>query len=683
MHRLSSFVLIILSAATVSAKAPHPVQPTAAEDGQIAVLTSTASVADKDAACRELKTVGTEKSIPALAALLTNEKLAHPARFALESMPYASAGAALRDAVGKTKGLIRSGMIDSLGERRDTSAVQLIANALNDSDDRVVTAAARALGKIGTKDAAKALQAAHSKASGSRRAAIGQGLVLCANKLLKAGKTIEETDDALYYFGAAGAAVTAGEPKVVEPKAVSFAAVAGFLRARVSEQREAERLQYSGPIRMRVDEIVRPYLDNNDAVYRAAGASMLPDLSTDELAAIATVMSKMPASSQIAVLSAARIRSDHKLLSAALDGLKSDHEAVRVAAIRALGMVGDASALPPLVQFATKDGEIGKAAQDSIALLKGRDIDLKIIDFLKAEKDPQRRAAWIDVLAFRRPEGSTGILMAEAVSSDPTVRGHAMTALAQMAAPSDLAGMIAGVLAAQPGAERDAAERAVMLLLAQVKPAGQRGVQVLAAIDASPGDHLALLPLAARFGGKDVLARITAALGNADPQVHKVGLHALCNWPNNSVAAELLRQIDAAKDPALRTMLLRAYSRVVSTPPTGPNAQKNAAQKDAQRLAGLKKAMGLAQQDDERAYILERASAIRTLDSLRFVLPYVDQSALAEPACAAVAELAHHKELRDVHKPEFRPAIEKVLQTTKVQAVIDNCKRSRDMMNEK
>jgi HEAT repeat protein len=646
------FPIILLAAATL---VPHVARAASSEDGLIAVLTSTASVADKDAACRELKTVGTEKSIPALAALLTNDKLAHPARFALASMPYPAAGAALRDAVGKTKGLIRSGVIDSLGERCDDTAVPIIASVLNDSDDRVVTAAARALGKIGNGIAADALWAAHSKADGKRRTAISQGMLLCASNMFKAG--------------AKGRAVGIFEELTGDDESanVRLAAIAGDIRAVQNNRGGA----------------TRNYLTSNDSTIRAAAASVLPDLSTEDLCAVAADMRNIPAGNQIAVLSAARIRGDHKLLSAVVNALKTGNESVRVAAVRALGTVGDASALPQLVQLAAKEGDIGKAAQDSIALLKGRDIDAKIIDFLKAEKDPQRRAAWIDVLAFRRPAGSTETLMAEAVDSDPTVRGHAMAALAQMAAPSDLAGMIAGVLAAQPGAERDAAERAVMLLLAQVKPAGQRGVQVLAAIDASPGDHLVLLPLAARFGGPAVRQKLNAALGNADPHIHEIGLHALCNWPNAGVVDELLRQIDEAKDPALRAMLLRAYSRVVSTPPTGPNAQKNAAQKDAQRLAGLKKAMGLAQQDDERAYILERASAIRTLDSLRFVLPYVDQPTLAEPACAAVAELAHHKELRDVHKPEFRPALEKVLQTTKVQAVIDNCKRSRDMMNEK
>ncbi len=161
---------------------------------------------------------------------------------------------------------------------------------------------------------------------------------------------------------------------------------------------------------MRVDEIVRPYLANDDAIFRAAGASILPDLSIDELVLVADELGKLPASSQIAVLAAARIRADRKLLPAALGALKSDNEAVRIAAIRTLGAVGDISVLPQLVQCAAKEDNIGKAAQESIAMLKGRDIDAKIIAFLKGEKDSERRAAWIDVIAFRHPAAAVDVL---------------------------------------------------------------------------------------------------------------------------------------------------------------------------------------------------------------------------------------------------------------------------------
>src|SRR5690606_37773691 len=83
----------------------------------IEVLTSDASKVDKSNACRMLRIKGTEKSVPALAKLLTDEDLSHAARVALEPMPYESAGEALRTALEKTDGLTRMGIITSLGNR--------------------------------------------------------------------------------------------------------------------------------------------------------------------------------------------------------------------------------------------------------------------------------------------------------------------------------------------------------------------------------------------------------------------------------------------------------------------------------------------------------------------------------------------------------------------------------------
>ena len=67
---------------------------TSEEQQLIGVLQSSQSPRDKDAACARLKRIGTEQSIPALAALLTDEQLSHSARYALESMPSAKAGQA-------------------------------------------------------------------------------------------------------------------------------------------------------------------------------------------------------------------------------------------------------------------------------------------------------------------------------------------------------------------------------------------------------------------------------------------------------------------------------------------------------------------------------------------------------------------------------------------------------------
>ncbi len=102
--------------------------------------------------------VGTAKSVPAVAALLGEERTAQAARYALEGMPCPEAVAAMRQAILTTSGLIKAGLLDSLGWRRDTEAVPLLKPLLSGADRLVASAAACALGRIGGKDATAALR---------------------------------------------------------------------------------------------------------------------------------------------------------------------------------------------------------------------------------------------------------------------------------------------------------------------------------------------------------------------------------------------------------------------------------------------------------------------------------------------------------------------------------------------
>ena len=88
-----------------AAAAKDPAQCEAAEARLAAALGSDCTVDCKRELCRRLRTMGTARSVPALAALLTDEALSHMARFALGYMQAPEALAALRDALGKTSGL--------------------------------------------------------------------------------------------------------------------------------------------------------------------------------------------------------------------------------------------------------------------------------------------------------------------------------------------------------------------------------------------------------------------------------------------------------------------------------------------------------------------------------------------------------------------------------------------------
>ncbi len=54
-----------------------------------------------------------------------------------------------------------------------------------------------------------------------------------------------------------------------------------------------------------------------------------------------------------------------------------------------------------------------------------------------------------------------------------------------------------------------------------------------------------------------------------------------------------------------------------------------------------------AQEAEDRALIISRAATVRTMECVRWVAGYLDDASLAQTACAAIVELAHHRELRN------------------------------------
>lgn len=154
-----------------------------------AVLAGSAPRAAKDYACRQLRTIGTAAAVPALAALLADGELSHMARYALERIPDAAAGQALRDALPKTKGGLKIGLIGSLGVRGEADSVTPLAKLLTDADAAVAASAALALGTIGSPEAGQALASATS--SPGTKDALADASLRCAEALVAAGNKSE------------------------------------------------------------------------------------------------------------------------------------------------------------------------------------------------------------------------------------------------------------------------------------------------------------------------------------------------------------------------------------------------------------------------------------------------------------------------------------------------------------
>lgn len=381
----------------------------------------------------------------------------------------------------------------------------------------------------------------------------------------------------------------------------------------------------------------------------------------------AELLPGMAADAQVGLLSALADRGDAAARDAAvklLDGTQD--EAVRIAATQALGALGNPTDATRLVQqLSGKSAAEQTATRAALVRLAGDATSREIIALVPAQPVPAR-VTLLEILATRRAFNTVPELLGLAVDNEPQVRAAAMTTLGQLASVEHMPGLVAGVLKAARGPERDAAEKAVMLVCQRVEPADARADSLLVAIRKLPeADRPQLLSTLGRVGGPAARTAVEEAL--AAPKTHEAAVRGLANWPDASIAPRLIELVPSDAHPEHRRLLLKALLRV--------SVLGNDSRTDAQRLELLQQALGMSTRDDERTFALQRARAVRTVDSLRFLLPYLDQPLFAETAAESIVELAHHRGLREAHKPEFMAALDRVLATSKNEVVRDRAER--------
>ncbi len=179
----------------------------------------------KAKACQRAGELGEKEAVPALSALLSNEHLSTYARYGLEPIADPSVDDALRAALGKLRGNLQIGVINSIGKRRDSKAAPALAKMLFGPDQDVARAAAMALGSIGGVSEMRELQAAAGKTRGMTRMAVADASLICAERLLAAGQRAQAL--ALY------ASLSAPDM----PKAARLAAMQGIIREETSTSR--------------------------------------------------------------------------------------------------------------------------------------------------------------------------------------------------------------------------------------------------------------------------------------------------------------------------------------------------------------------------------------------------------------------------------------------------------------
>ena len=381
----------------------------------------------------------------------------------------------------------------------------------------------------------------------------------------------------------------------------------------------------------------------------------------------AAELPKIPEEAQVGLLAALADRGDVAAKGAVTNALNSSKssDTLKVAAIRALGKLGDASDAATLIaQLANKGSVV--AAKQSIVQLQGEGVTNAILGEIKTSAAPMKETL-IGVLTSRRALDAIPELLKMAVGNDAKIRASSMKSLGKLAGPEHVADLAKAVLKAKVGSERNNAEKNLMFVCNGIPDKEKRADPLLAAMGKlGSKDRTAMIPALGRVGGSAAWKEVEKAISSRDGAIHMAGIRAISNWPDASVAEELIQLAKTDRHADHKRIARMSLLRIAPLPD---------GRADAEKLTLLKTAMKLAANDKEKNYGIKRAAAIRLVETLRYVLPYVDQPKFTQEACQTVVELSHDRKLRDDNKSEFHTAMDKVIATTKDSVLVDRCNR--------
>jgi HEAT repeat protein len=516
--------------------AAEAVVPT--EDKLIETLRSNHSLTEKDQACALLWRVGTAKSVTVLAELLAHPELSHSARLALTAMPAPEAGEALIQALDKTSGLLKAGIISSLGDRRQASAVAPLSRALEETNGTVANAAAKALGQIGTSESMRMLSTALASSGGTLRASILNAILACSDRLIDQGKGAEArtilqqltTEDCDY--------------------------------VRLAAHRALFRAAGDGASAIIAEALIGP-----QGPAQTAAIGLIHEMKATGLSeAIVKVLPQLRPETQVAVIHGLAQRGELSTAPVIAACAQSPDSAVRLAALSALGLVGDSKVVPLLVSAAAGTNNLEQAAaRTALIQLRPGGVDEALLAELKAPESVNKVEA-ARALAERGEAGAIPALLGLASSNNPAAPA-ALEALAALASPKDLPSFVTLIQQAPTDDLRaqctSALERAVIQWQAAGKQPdpGSLSRGTATGTVAARGSLLrvcGLLPVA------ETRAALRKGLSDSATELRLSAAEGLCETTDPELIPDLCTLATSADNEALRTSAARAVTRIVT-----------------------------------------------------------------------------------------------------------------------
>ncbi|MBN1392266.1 MAG: HEAT repeat domain-containing protein [Sedimentisphaerales bacterium] len=607
------------------------------EEQFLKFLRSDASLSGKQFVCGQLAVIGSEDSVPPLAAMLTAPETADIALYALEQIPGAAVDKVMIKALDKTSGKTKVGIVNTLGKRGNKASVMPLAKLLGDKDKEVAQAAIAALGKIADPLAAEVLSKALKKAhpGGSWHNKVADAYLNCAHNLAAVGNKKAAADIYTQLFTPAESVMT------------RTAALTGLVDI---EPDDALKL---------VIDAINNSKDRMSQVMAISLSAKIP--GTEATKVITAQFPNLLPPSQAQLLYVLADRKDPAALPVVVTAVKSENQLVRVVALEALASLGDSSTVPLLAQSATQTtGEEQANARYSLYNLSSPGVDEAIIELIQTTADPNVKVELVRSVGERNIKAALQALLKTANDPDAKVRLESVKVLKNIADASTLPALVDILVNAKNDAEMKEAGKTFASVARKYSAEKDAAGALLNALSSAKNVNLrcALLESLGIIGDPGSLDLLRMALKDDNTEVQTSAVRALSEWSTDAPAADLLEVAKSSTDQIRRTLALRGYIRLTWLNTDRPSADT---------LKMLTDAAQLAERADEKNLILSVLSNVKDPQALNMAVPYLNEKATRREAAVAIVKIAEFT-IND-NPDETAEALKKVLDFVKAGPV--------------
>lgn len=571
-----------------------------------AFLAAEATPAGKMAVCRELRYIGTERSVPVLAGLLAMAETTDAARYALEKIPGPAADKALIEALIKTSGSIKLGIIQSLGGRKSQSAAPELAELVLIGDEATAGAAAAALGAVGGPEASKALFNLLGVAYGEVKSCVASALLLCGEESLKKKDVI----------AAAAAFNKVYSSKISEP--IHQAAFKGKVRA-------------SGGA---AEDAVIAALGGRDTGLREAALDLIPEVfgpgSIDRATALFPKLIPAEKIRFLSVLCGYPKDLALPVISAAAEGPDAS---VRVEALRVLEKTGDGSVVGLLAERAARArGPEQLAARTSLWGMKGADVDQAVLGLLTTVSDEAVKAIAVRAVGERSISAGKDALISIIRSGPAVLRLEAIRGLKGLAGPEDVSALLVLLPGLEDETEQEEMENLIAgVALTVVRPnARADAVKSLLAVTTDVKAQGSLLRVLGKIGDDSGLPLIRKALAEGNPDLVDAAVRSFCDWPTSTAKDDVMAVARTSANPVHKVLALQAFIRVIDL-----ERYRN----PAAAAADLEIALKLASRPEEKKLVLGVLPRFACPEARAFAESLLNDPEVKAEAAIAVARI--------------------------------------------